>query len=93
MIQKYTTNDLHMWKEWLVYGTALGAGEKVTEAMSDLNISIPEAVAIHSMHSIIDHAYSSSTPLSSGSGHGGGGRGGGGFGRGGGGGGGGGGAR
>ena len=28
-IQKYAPVDISMWKEWLVYGTALGVGKKV----------------------------------------------------------------
>ncbi|MCX6677193.1 MAG: DUF2207 domain-containing protein [Methanothrix sp.] len=67
MIKKYAPEDLALWKEWLVYGTALGVGDKVMEAMADLNIHIPEAVAVQSMHIYFSHAYSSSSPQSSGS--------------------------
>ncbi len=42
MIQKYAPADLSMWGEWLVYGTALGVGDKVERAMKTLKISIPE---------------------------------------------------
>lgn len=86
MIQKYAPDDLDQWKEWLVYGTALGVGKKVQKAMADLNITIPEAAAVQSFQTHFSHAYSDSSPRSSGSGSGGGG-GGGGFGSGGGGGG------
>ena len=41
MIQKYAPADLSMWGEWLVYGTALGVGDKVEAAMKSLNIKIP----------------------------------------------------
>jgi uncharacterized membrane protein len=85
MIQRYAPQDMNMWKEWLIYGTALGVGENVAAALADLNIAIPEAVAIHSMSTSFSHAYSSSSPRSSSSGGSGGG--GGGFGGGGGGGG------
>lgn len=78
MIQQYSPADLMIWKEWLVYGTALGVGEKVAAAMSDLNIDIPEAVAVESMHTHFSHAYSFSSPRSSDSGGSGGGFGGGG---------------
>jgi uncharacterized membrane protein len=40
MIQKYAPADLSMWGEWLVYGTALGVGDKVERAMKALNIRI-----------------------------------------------------
>ena len=85
MIQKYAPQDLGMWKEWLIYGTALGVGDTVELAMNDLNISIPEALAIHTIHTSFGHAYSSSAPASSDSGGFGGGGSGGGFGGGGGG--------
>lgn len=89
MIKKYAPEDIGMWKEWLIYGTALGVGDKVREAMDAMNIIIPIAAAESGMRTHFAHAYSASTPRSSGSGGGGGG----GFGGGGGSGGGGGGAR
>jgi len=76
MIQQYSPADLMIWKEWLVYGTALGVGDKVRDAMDDLNINIPEAVAVEGMHTHFSHAYSSSSPRSSDSGGSGGGFGG-----------------
>ena len=78
MIKNYAPEDLALWKEWLVYGTALGVGDKVADAMADLNIHIPEAVAVQSMHTHFNNAYSDSSPQSSGSGGSGGGFGGGG---------------
>jgi uncharacterized membrane protein len=87
MIQKYAPEDINIWKEWLVYGTALGVGEKVKDAMADMNISVPEAFAVEGMHTHFNSAYSATYPRSSGSGGGGFGGGGGGFGGGGGGGG------
>jgi len=42
MMQKYAPEDLSMWGEWLVYGTALGVGDKVGKAMKALNIRIAE---------------------------------------------------
>jgi uncharacterized membrane protein len=77
MIQKYAPEDLSIWKEWLVYGTTLGVGDKVEKSMADMNISVPQAAAVTIMHTDFSHAYSASIPKSSGSG---GGRGGGGFG-------------
>ncbi len=90
MIKKYAPEDLAMWKEWLIYGTALGVGDKVREAMASLNVIIPLAFAEKGMQAHFDHAYAACAPKSSGSGGMGGG---GGFGGGGGSGGGGGGAR
>jgi len=43
LIRQYSPADISMWGEWLVYGTALGVGDKVEKAMKALNVSIPEA--------------------------------------------------
>jgi uncharacterized membrane protein len=42
LIRQYSPADLSIWGEWLVYGTALGLGDKVEEAMKNLNISLPD---------------------------------------------------
>ncbi len=42
MIKKYAPQDIVIWKEWLIYGTALGVGKNVAETMRSLNIGIPE---------------------------------------------------
>lgn len=42
MIRKYAPEDLSMWGEWLVYGTASGVGDKVESAMAALNINIAD---------------------------------------------------
>jgi uncharacterized membrane protein len=42
MIQKYAPADLSMWGDWLVYGTALGVGDKVEKAMKALNIRVAD---------------------------------------------------
>jgi len=42
LIRQYSPADLAMWGEWLVYGTALGLGDKVEQAMKNLNISLPD---------------------------------------------------
>ncbi len=39
-LKKYGTEDLSMWGEWLVYGTALGVGDRVAEAMREMNVDI-----------------------------------------------------
>jgi uncharacterized membrane protein len=46
MLRKYSPADLSMWGEWLVYGTALGVGDKVARAMRELNIRLPEEMAM-----------------------------------------------
>ncbi|WP_456393001.1 DUF2207 family protein [Persephonella sp.] len=42
MIKKYAPEDIVIWKEWLVYGTALGVAKKVEKALKALNIKVPE---------------------------------------------------
>lgn len=68
MIRKYSAADLNMWKEWLIYGTALGVGDTVERAMMDLNIAIPEAAAIHNIGISFVDALTTSMPDSSDSG-------------------------
>jgi uncharacterized membrane protein len=80
-IKEYSPEDISIWKEWLIYGTALGVGDKVVEAMKSLNIYIPEAhiastisTIYSSMSSSVSSACSSTTSSgSSGGGFGGGG--------------------
>ena len=79
MMKKYLPEDVVIWNEWLIYGTALGVGENVIKAMNALNVSIPEVSttvsvyhSFHSVNSSVASAYSAAT--------GGGGGGGGGFG-------------
>ena len=47
MIKKYAPEDLVVWKDWLVYGTALGVGDNVVKAMESLNIRVPELRVYH----------------------------------------------
>jgi uncharacterized membrane protein len=42
-LRKYPTEDLSMWGDWLVYGTALGVGDRVAEAMRDLKVNLDVA--------------------------------------------------
>jgi uncharacterized membrane protein len=72
-IEKYSPKDLSIWKEWLIYGTALGVGDKVVEAMKSLNIDIPEVditptifTTYSSMSASVSSAYSSATRSSGG---------------------------
>ncbi len=37
-LDRYGPEDINMWGRWLVYGTALGVGDKVAEAMNMLEI-------------------------------------------------------
>ncbi|MDI9633324.1 MAG: DUF2207 domain-containing protein [Methanolinea sp.] len=43
LIRQYAPADLSMWGEWLVYGTALGVGDRVERAMRELHVPLPEA--------------------------------------------------
>lgn len=43
LIRESAPKDLSLWGDWLVYGIALGVGDRVIEAMKDLKIEIPEA--------------------------------------------------
>jgi uncharacterized membrane protein len=40
IVRKNPPEDLTLWGDWLVYGTALGVGDKVESAMAELNVSI-----------------------------------------------------
>jgi uncharacterized membrane protein len=42
LIRKYAPEDLSAWGEWLIYGTALGVGDKVEEAMAALNVRMAD---------------------------------------------------
>jgi uncharacterized membrane protein len=48
-IERYPPDDIGMWGEWLVYGTALGVGDSVVRALKQLNIYLPEAQYARSM--------------------------------------------
>jgi uncharacterized membrane protein len=61
-IRKYAPEDLTIWTEWLVYGTALGVGDKVAEAMKRLNVGIPEAHATTYLPIYFGHAFRITAP-------------------------------
>jgi len=85
LIRQYSPADLSMWGEWLVYGTALGLGDRVEAAMKNLNISLPDVgVPLYSNMPVIFAPIILYSPPSSGGGGGFGGGGGGSFGGGGG---------
>jgi uncharacterized membrane protein YgcG len=82
-INKYLKEDYNQWKEWLVYGTALGSTKNLLKSMKELKIlSAKDFESINTIHhsSIIfaTTAVSSSSSSSGGSVGGGGGFGGGG---------------
>ncbi len=72
LIRQYSPADLSMWGEWLVYGTALGLGDKVEQAMKNLNISLPDVgMPLYSNMPVIFAPIAFYSPPSSGGGHGG----------------------
>lgn len=82
-LPQYHPQDLAVWKEWLVYGTALGVGENVSQAMYIKGIHVPDVYVPTTLTPVFYTVYSLSRPPSSSSGGGGGfggGVGGGGFG-------------
>ena len=61
MIQKYIPEDISIWKDWLVYGTALGVGKNVVKSMDQLKIpAIPEVHAVTFAPAHFERAYSRS---------------------------------
>ena len=48
-IERYPPEDIGMWGEWLVYGTALGVGDAVVRALRVLDIDLPEARYMRAM--------------------------------------------
>lgn len=72
LIRKYSPADISIWGEWLVYGTALGLGDKVEVAMKDLNINLPDVgVPLYSNMPMIFAPIVFYSPPSSGGGSGG----------------------
>ncbi len=63
MIKKYEPEDINMWKEWLVYGTALGVGKKVAAIMKALNVEIPEYAEFYDRFLAFYVFYYLSTPV------------------------------
>ncbi|AEA47777.1 DUF2207 family protein [Archaeoglobus veneficus] len=75
MIKKYAPEDIVIWKDWLIYGTALGVGEKVVKAMEALKVEIPEVyvapwvyMSFHSVNRSVSSAYAAATGKSTGGG-------------------------
>ncbi len=69
MIKKYAPEDVAIWKDWLVYGTALGVGENVVKAMKAMNVSVPEVTTFYGLHAF--HGVRSAVARTSGGGGGG----------------------
>jgi len=84
MIKRYAPQDLSIWGDWLIYGTALGVGDKVVEAMRSLSIPLIDAAIAQTMTTAFRPIITASRPTRGGGGRGGGIGGGGGFGGGGG---------
>ncbi len=69
LMRQYSPEDLSMWGEWLVYGTALGVGDRVEKAMRDLNVPLPDAgVPLYSRMPFIFVPIATYAPPSSGGG-------------------------
>ena len=84
-LKKYNIQDIDIWKEWLIYATALGIGKEVSKSMESLNININEVRFVpvmygsfYGIHTAVRSTYRSSSGGSGGSFGGGGGFGGGG---------------
>jgi uncharacterized membrane protein len=77
-LKKYSTEDLSMWGSWLVYGTALGLGEQVAQAMKELNIQLSPTVATSASRTHYTSVRAASISSGGGGGSGGGHKGGGG---------------
>jgi len=70
-ISKYAPEDLNMWKEWLIYGTALGVGDTVAKAMEKLQVNVPEVHATTYMPIYFGHTFRMTIPPTTGTGVGG----------------------
>ena len=42
MMQRYSPDDISIWGDWMVYGTALGVGDRVSETLKSLKIQVPD---------------------------------------------------
>ena len=70
MIKKYQPEDVAIWEEWLIYGTALGVADSVESAMKDLNIKVPTLSKTpyvrRRFYHTYRHVHSASVPKASG---------------------------
>ena len=77
-LQRYGPDDVNMWGLWLVYGTALGVGEQVAQAMQNLKIDYPTMHLVQTYPTWFIPISTADTPNMASGGIGGGGSGGGG---------------
>jgi uncharacterized membrane protein len=47
LISKYAPQDIVIWKEWLIYGTALGLAEHVIKALEKLRVPTPNEALVY----------------------------------------------
>ena len=59
MMKKYAPEDMVIWKDWLIYGVALGVGENVEKALEELNIKIPEVKKVRLLRDRTRYYYGS----------------------------------
>ncbi len=57
MLQKYAPEDVAIWKEWLIYATALGVADRVEEAMDKLKVKLPDVWEKRFMRMRLSHVY------------------------------------
>jgi uncharacterized membrane protein len=69
-LNQYAPQDLIIWKDWLIYATALGVADKVVEAMSKIGLKAPveayvpiyaRPIMVHTMRVITASSTSSRT--------------------------------
>jgi uncharacterized membrane protein len=69
-LNQYAPQDLIIWKDWLIYATALGVADKVVEAMSKIGLKAPveayvpiyaRPIMVHTMRVITSSSTSSRT--------------------------------
>ena len=70
MIKKYQPEDVAIWEEWLIYGTALGVADSVESAMEELKIKVPTLSKTpyvrRRFYHTYRHVHSASIPKASG---------------------------
>ena len=64
-IERYGAEDLEMWGKWLVYGTSLGVGKNVADALKKLEIPIDVATSFPQYRALFNPILVASFPSSS----------------------------
>jgi uncharacterized membrane protein len=49
MVRKYAPQDIVIWKEWLIYATALGVANRVKAVLKRFNIDLPEVEEVEEL--------------------------------------------